>query len=152
MWIGIFCHVIWQDPYKLVFLIENCKSFRKLMIFFHFLWFITFLILLRKASCLFPVFSFLFPPSLLLATWTRSTSRRSANWTPSPLPLLVIFLRPFLRPLLTVAVFFWCISLLYMISVVWFFFNISHNSFGSAGLAPSFSRGENQKRAQSPRN
>ena len=71
VWVGIFCYVIGWNPFKLVVLIWNGKSFQRLLIFSHFLWFITFFTLPGKASCLFPAFSFLFTLTLFVATWAR---------------------------------------------------------------------------------
>ena len=64
--------------------------------------------------------------------------------------LLFDFLRFILETFLHLL--FWCISLLYLITVVWFSFIISVNFFSFAGLAPSSANGENQKKTEGPRN
>ena len=144
MWVGIYCHVFWQDPFKLFSSSENGKCFRMLLILFHFLWFMTLFTLPGKALCLFPAFSFVFTLTLLVAT-----ARRGGSWT--PLPLLTVYFANFFTPSILV-VFFWCISFLYLITVVWFSFIISLNFFSFAGLAPSSANGENQKKTEGPRN
>ena len=139
-------HLNWSSWFKMVNLFEGC-------------WFSILsnlslsLPLRRKAPCFFfPAFSFLFTLKFLVATWARrrrTTTRGGRSWT-LHLLLLTIFFTKFFTPSILV-IFLWYISYLYLITVVGFSFSISH-SFGSAGLAPSSSRGENQKRTERARN
>lgn len=79
------------------------------------------------------------------------TTRRGGSWNPFLLLLFVIYFTNFFVRSFPV-VFFWCISFPYLITVLRFSFNISHNSFGSTGLDSASSRGENEKRTERPKN
>ena len=133
MWVDIYCHVFWQDPFKLFGSSENGKCFRMLLILFHFLWFFTLFTLPWKGLSFFPAFYFVFTLTLLVAN-----ARRGGSWT------LLHFLRFILQTFLHLL--FWCISLLYLITGVRFSFIISVNFFSFAGLAPSSANGENKKK------